>query len=392
MSSCAFESSGGGGRSGVRARSARPLPRAEGKKSDAATFGRSGVRVGGRVGEGEATHGQRRDVHLAACAPAGLARPPDRKRLRVARRALPEPRRGRRVHPARGAVHTPSPPSSRERRRPHFRTTRRPRLALRPRRGSNAPSARTRPVPRPLHPEPEPAPAPALPATPRVGMRTAARRHPKRGRRKKDRDATSAERLSSLAGRIEGLRTLETGSTARYQRINKYLPGSPTERRAAKVKFVTPGTQLSSRVFESPACLHPSREPAGRRRGDARARAQRTRPRSRPSSTYGHARRLGDDAVHGGRDAHALRAQGGSRAGGRARGRAASATDAGARGGTARARRPSATGTTRRAPSSRSSDASTRRAASARRSRRASRRTPSAPSDSARTSSRSRRP
>ena len=52
MSSCAFESSGGGGRSGVRARSARPLPRAEGKKSDAATFGRSGVRVGGRVGEG----------------------------------------------------------------------------------------------------------------------------------------------------------------------------------------------------------------------------------------------------------------------------------------------------------------------------------------------------
>ena len=152
----------------------------------------------------------------------------------------------------------------------------------------------------PLHPEPEPAPAPALPATPRVGMRTAARRHPKRGRRKKDRDATSEERLSSLAGRIEGLRTLETGSTARYQRINKYLPESPTERRAAKVKFVTPGTQLSSRVFESPACLHPSREPAGRRRGDARARARRTRPRSRPSSTYGHARRLGDDAVHGG--------------------------------------------------------------------------------------------
>ena len=120
------------------------------RRGDFRSVGRAGR--GGGSERGEATHGQRRDVHLAACAPAGLARPPDRKRLRVARRALPEPRRGRRVHPARGAVHTPSPPSSRERRRPHFRTTRRPRLALRPRRGSNAPSARTRPVPRPPTP------------------------------------------------------------------------------------------------------------------------------------------------------------------------------------------------------------------------------------------------
>ena len=200
----ARSSRAGGGESGVRARSARP-PASGGKATR-----RLGCRacVGGGGGEGEATHGQRRDVHLAA-ARRQAARPPDRKRLRVRVARFPSSVRPTRPSRSRRGAAPSSP--SRERRRPHSRTTRRPRLALRPRRGST-PRARERD--RSLAPTPSPSPRPR-PRSPRrrageCGRRRGATRSEGGDKKTETPRARSASRRSR-----GGLRVCEPSKRAR---------------------------------------------------------------------------------------------------------------------------------------------------------------------------------